>query len=47
LTDFAGKARYMNVEAASVDVQSDILAIAFFDKGVPLSSTSQRAFLYF
>jgi hypothetical protein len=47
LTDFSGKAKYLNVEATTVDVQSDILALATFSKGVPLSSTSQRAFLYF
>jgi len=30
LTDFSGKARYLKVEAASVDVESDTLALATF-----------------
>jgi len=47
LAGFSAKAKYLNIEATSVDVQSDFLALAIFDKGVPLSAIPQKAFLYF
>ena len=47
LTDYTAKAKYLGVEATSVVVTSDTEALAEFANGVPLSSVSQKAFLYF
>jgi hypothetical protein len=47
LTDYTAKAKFLGVEATSVVVTSDTEALAEFANGIPLSSVSQKAFLYF